>query len=72
MIKVTVQENPHSGGNYPTYYIVNDGVVVGPAGDLTLISMWHPDDNQVPVEFRIYAPGTWKEINATYVEDGED
>lgn len=62
MLKVTIQPLPvQDTGRYPTYYAVDTGSVkVGPAGELTLVAS---REEGYPTEFRIYAPGTWKEVN---------
>ena len=66
-LKVTIQPTGEWAGLYPTYYTLDDGVKVGQAGELMLISL--VDEKSNPLEFRIYAPGTWKDINATQAED---
>jgi hypothetical protein len=68
MLKVTIQPTEPVNGAYPTYYVENDGVNVGPGGELTLVAAFSAEDG-APTEFRIYAPGTWKEINAEQVND---
>lgn len=55
-LKVTIQPKPADGHLYPVYYTANDGVKIGLAGELTLTSELG--------KFRIYAPGTWAEIDA--------
>jgi hypothetical protein len=67
MLKVTIQPTNHIG-TYPTYYVESDGVSVGMAGELTLVAGFSDEDG-TPSEFRIYAPGTWKEINVEQVND---
>lgn len=56
-------------GNYPTYLVDSEGGVgVGPAGELLLVANFAKDANKKqlgPLDFRIYAPGTWKEVNVT-------
>jgi hypothetical protein len=69
-LKVTVQEMPDHGGDYPVYYALDGGVEVLPCGALQLTSMVHPDDKK-PVEFRIYAPGTWREANVIWHDEGD-
>jgi hypothetical protein len=54
-------------GSYPNYYTIDSGVKVGPAGELMLVAQEANDGT--PLEFRIYAPGTWKEINVDQVND---
>ena len=76
-LKVTIQtvrNTAHSAdpdvlnaGAYPVFYALNDGVNVGQAGELVLTSVVNRDGD--PVEFRIYAPGTWKEVNAVLMDD---
>ncbi len=66
-LKVTIQPTNHPGGNYPVFYALEDGVHVGAAGELHLVA--GETDGGTPLEFRIYAPGTWKEINVEQVND---
>jgi len=68
MLKVTIRPIEPVNGAYPTYYIENDGVNIGPAGELTLVASFS-DEDATPVEFRIYAPGTWAQIDAELVND---
>ena len=69
MLKATIQpSDPEFRGNYPTYYVEKDGVNVGPAGELILVAGFSDEDDS-PTEFRIYAPGAWKEINVEQVND---
>ncbi len=66
--RVTIQPTGDWFGQYPTYYVKDDGVTVGPAGELILLSA-ETDGDGKPVKFRIYGPGMWKEINAEQLED---
>jgi len=68
-LKVTIQPTGHDIGKYPTYFAFNGpkGITVGPAGELTLVAS--RDQFGDPSEFRIYAPGTWREINVEEVND---
>lgn len=66
-LKVTIQPMDVCDINrYPVYYAGEGGVEVLPSGALQLTSRW-----QVgwPAEFRIYAPGTWREINVKQVDN---
>jgi len=67
-LKVTIQPTEPVNGAYPVYYVEHDGVSVGEAGELILVSSFNEEDDS-PVSFRIYAPGTWKEINVEEVND---
>ena len=68
-LKVTIKPEGHDIGNYPVYYTLNGalGVKVGHAGDLTLVAS--RDHFGEPTEFRVYAPGSWKEINVEETDD---
>ena len=71
-LKVTIQPTDHQGGLYPVFYALDDGVKVGEVGELVLVSarstvVGHASD--VPTEFRIYAPGTWKEVNSEHLDE---
>jgi len=68
MLKVTIQPTVPVNGAYPVYYTENDGVNVGTGGELTLVAGFSEEDG-APVEFRIYAPGTWKEVNVEEVNE---
>jgi len=68
MLKATIKPADHVNGAYPTYYVESDGVNVGVGGELTLVAAFS-DDGFLPVEFRIYAPGTWKEVNVEQVNE---
>lgn len=68
MLKVTIRPTEHVNGAYPTYFVEDDGVNVGTAGELTLVSAFS-DGGILPVEFRIYAPGTWTQVDAEQVND---
>jgi hypothetical protein len=71
-LKVTIQPTKHDSGNYPVFYALNDGVTVGPAGELKLVSTRTGPLAEVEglaTEFRIYAPGTWREINVEEIVD---
>lgn len=68
MLKVTIKPTVDVLGTYPTYYTENDGVNVGMAGELTLVAGFNEEDGSAR-EFRIYAPGTWKEINVEGVNE---
>jgi hypothetical protein len=68
MLKVTIKPTETINGAYPTYYTENKGVNVGPSGELTLVAGFSEEDG-TPVEFRVYAPGTWREINAEPVNE---
>lgn len=75
-LKVTIQPTGHTAndGRYPVYYTLNDGVTVGPAGELMLVSTRTGPISKVEglaMEFRIYAPGTWREINVEEIVDGD-
>lgn len=65
-LKATIQTGDLVG-LYPTYFVEQDGVHVGQAGELTLVAGFDEDSN--PTEFRIYAPGTWKQVNVEQVND---
>lgn len=68
MLKVIIQPLPEVPGTYPTYFVKSRrNVQIGTAGELILVSQGSADN---PQEFRIYAPGTWKEVNVVPV-DGE-
>ena len=68
MLKATIIPTNFAGGQYPGYYTENDGVKVGPAGELTLVAAF--DEKGInPQEYRIYAPGAWVEINVEQVND---
>jgi len=72
MLKAIIKPTGHVNGTYPTYYIENDGVNVGPAGELTLVAAFADKEsgwNGTPVEFRIYAPGTWAQVDVEQVND---
>jgi len=56
------------GASTNTHFTLDDGVDIGVAGELTLISMRHPETNQ-PVEFTVYAPGQWKEVSAVWHDE---
>jgi hypothetical protein len=66
--KVIIKPNGHEVGAYPTYFVERDGVQVGPSGDLTLVSAFSEEDGS-PLEFRIYAPGAWIQIDVSEVND---
>lgn len=66
-LKVTIQPAGHDIGQYPVFYAMEDGVHVGAAGELHLVA--DETNGGSPLEFRIYAPGTWKEINVEQVND---
>ena len=67
-LRVVIQPAGDYVGNYPVFYTMDQpkGVTVGPAGELILVAEENICDNAS--RFRIYAPGTWKEIN---VEEAE-
>lgn len=73
-LKVTIQPtgHNHTSGLYPVFYTLNDGVTVGPAGELMLVATRTGPLAEVeglPTEFRIYAPGCWREINVEEIVD---
>lgn len=68
MLKATIKPTEPVNGAYPTYYVENDGVNVGPGGELTLVASFG-EEGFVPVEFRIYAPGTWTQVDVEQVND---
>ena len=65
-LKVTIQPTVQDDEDDPVYYALNNGVEVGASGELLLVS-----DRRAgkPIEFRIYGPGTWREINVELVDD---
>jgi hypothetical protein len=67
-LKVTIQPKDHQGGAWPVYYTEDDGVYVGPNGELQLVA-GSSEETGDPNEFRIYAPGTWKEVNVEQIND---
>lgn len=66
LFATVIPTNVQPGERYPTYIAMSGGISVGPAGDLLLASR---KEYGAPIEFRIYAPGTWKEVNVTPVEE---
>lgn len=60
-LKVIIQPGDGHAGMYPVYKVMNDGIHVGPGGELILASKIDVNGNMI--EGRIYAPGAWKEIN---------
>ena len=69
-LRVTIQTTDHKGGTYPVFYTLDDGVSVGPVGELTLVSVRQCVAlGGHPLEFRVYAPGTWREVNVEHTKD---
>jgi hypothetical protein len=66
-LKATIQTTDYQCGLYPVFYALDNGVKVGSIGELVLVSA--RDEADKPTEFRIYAPGTWKEVNVEYVNE---
>jgi len=68
-LKVTIQPaDLEFSGRYPTYFVPDaESVIVGPNGELKLVAESSGDGQTA--EFRIYAPGTWKEINVSTVSE---
>jgi hypothetical protein len=56
-----------NGDSEPAIYCVQDGVNVGRAGELVLISS--RNDLGLATEMQIYAPGTWREVNVQEEDD---
>lgn len=64
-LKATIKLMNSDSPIYDHYFTVEGGVIVGPAGELQLVASHNCD----PLEFRIYAPGTWKEVNVFPVSE---
>jgi len=67
---VAVHVKMKDGKDEPVYYALTNGVKVGPAGELTLVSECNM--HGVPLEYFIYAPGTWSEVSVSWNEAEAD
>ena len=68
-LKVTINFASDFSKFGPTIFYATDkdSVIVGRSGELRVISVFDRDNN--PVEFRIYAPGTWAEVNTEWHDE---
>jgi hypothetical protein len=67
MLKVIIQPGGAHVGLYPVYKVLDDGIHVGPGGELILEA--EIDMNGNMTEGRIYAPGAWKEVTVEKTTD---
>jgi hypothetical protein len=62
MYKVVIIPVSSEATAYPIYFVpTTDSMMVGPVGELVL-------EKDASTK-RIYAPGTWKEVNISWVDD---
>jgi hypothetical protein len=53
---------------HDTYFTLEGGVIVGPAGELRLVAALAPVSGH-PLQFRIYAPRAWHEVDVSIVSE---
>lgn len=53
---------------HDTYFTLEGGVSVGPTGELRLVAALAPVSGH-PLQFRIYAPGAWQEVDVSLVSE---
>lgn len=63
LITLTTESKFHD-----TYFTLEGGVSVGPAGELRLVAAAAPVSGH-SLQFRIYAPGTWQEVDVSLVSE---
>ena len=64
MIQVTI----HAHGAAQKIYVLDNGIRIGAAGELYLTSSRREEDG-VPTDMKIYAPGVWSRLDVEEVND---